>query len=136
MWFHPMPRNYDLNKFKFTLHGNVSKQVSAFLATWFMRRFLKDVLFVILCKTSSPIVAHTIPRYNDLNNLKSKKPEDVSIKSLVFLVFVKNIFSIYSWGNNLKKIKGAWFFVNRLKSLFPTNTLCQVWIKLVHVQWF
>lgn len=55
LWFHSSPGDHNFNKLESFLHYNVSIQAPAFLAQRFRRR--KIIIFLILCKTSNPIIA-------------------------------------------------------------------------------
>ena len=62
------PGDYGLNKFESTLPEDASKQVTAFLAYWFLlRRFF---LYVFLCKNfDTPLWPHLTPGDRDLKNI-------------------------------------------------------------------
>lgn len=51
----PYPQDQDLNELEFSLPYDSSTQITAFLANWFLKRFLKDFSLYFPSKTQTPI---------------------------------------------------------------------------------
>jgi hypothetical protein len=127
---------HGFNKLAFVLCLKASLKNSAFLAQWFLRRFLYDPNSFLIFLITSPLRRIWSFIWTNLNSLYSRIictkfdwiwPLFLEKKILIYFFSVFLIFCYY-----LPLEKGVPLRLNKIKSPPPTpqDDLCQVWLKL------